>query len=479
MVPSPKAPAVLILAAGQGKRMKSPLPKVLHRVAGEPLLFPILRKIRRALPDASVGLVVGHGRDLVQATIQEQSEFSKLGIEFIFQSEQKGTGHAARCALDSNWGKALLKNGQALIVLPGDTPLVSEDLLRKLASPLGKNSALRLLTCEFPDPTGYGRVVRKGKTVTRIAEEKDASPRERQIREVAVSIYVFHSSFLQAALSQISNRNAQGEFYLTDAISCAVKKKKHVETLKWMNPEDLLGINDPWELSQVSKILNLRGLEDWGRRGVYFLDPDSTWVDGGVLFEGNAVIHPQVILRGKTVIGNEAELGPGVVLENVQVGESAIIETGTVAERAQIGAGAQVGPYARLRPEAVVGPEAKIGNFVELKKSRIGARTKIAHLSYVGDAEIGNDVNIGCGFITCNFDGRIIEGQRKHKTWIEDDVFVGSDCQTVAPVRIRKGAYIASGSTITEDVEADSLAIARARQVNKTGYARKLLSKNL
>jgi bifunctional UDP-N-acetylglucosamine pyrophosphorylase/glucosamine-1-phosphate N-acetyltransferase len=345
--------------------------------------------------------------------------------------------------------------------------------------PLGKGDALRLLTCTLAEPTGYGRIVRRGKTgpVLRITEEKDANLREKQIKEVSTSIYLFQAAFLKYGLQKLSNKNAQGEYYLTDLIAQAARAKKKVDVLHWNTPEDLRGVNDPWELALARRTLNERCIRDLCLKGVKFLNPWTTWVDITATIEEDAKIDPGAMICGTTRVGKGAIIGARCVLRNVQVGENAHVKIGTVAEDSTIGEGANVGPYAHLRPDSFVGSHAKIGNFVELKKAKIGERTSIAHLSYVGDADIGKDVNIGCGFVTCNFDGRVINGERKHRTIIEDEVFLGSDCQTVAPVKIGRGAYVASGSTITEDVESGSLAIARARQVNKPGYAKKLRQK--
>ena len=279
---------------------------------------------------------------------------------------------------------------------------------------------------------------------------------------------------MKYGLQKLSNKNAQGEYYLTDLIAQASRSKKKIDVLHWSNPEDLRGVNDPWELAQAGRMLNERCIRDWALKGVKFIHPWATWVDLSVELEEDAVIHPGTILSGTTKVTRGATIGPRCVLKNVAVGKGANVKTGTVGEDSVIGDGASVGPYAHLRPGSVVGADAKIGNFVELKKARIGERTSMAHLSYVGDAEVGKDVNIGCGFVTCNFDGRVIDGERKHRTVIEDDVFLGSDCQTIAPVKIGRGAYMASGSTITEDVEPEAMAIARSRQVNKPGYAKKL-----
>jgi bifunctional UDP-N-acetylglucosamine pyrophosphorylase/glucosamine-1-phosphate N-acetyltransferase len=470
---------VIILAAGQGKRMRSSLPKVLHEIGGKPLLFHIISHVQSVTPDASIAVVVGHGREQVEKAVREEKSFSSLKISFIHQVEQKGTGHAARCAMDSEWGEQMVRAKANVLVLPGDLPLITASLVEQMFLPLGRGDALRLLTCTLADPTGYGRIVRRGKTgpVLRIVEEKDASLREKQIQEVSTSIYLFSAAFLKYGLQKLSNKNAQGEYYLTDLIGQAARAKKKVDVLHWAVPEDLRGVNDPWELAQARRILNERCIRDWSLKGVKFMHPWTTWVDLSVQLEEDVIVEPGVILSGSTQVARGAIIGARCVLKNVKVGAGANLKVGTVAEDSVIEEGASLGPYAHLRPGSMVGKGAKIGNFVELKKSRIGEKSSVAHLSYVGDAEVGKNVNIGCGFVTCNFDGRIINGERKHKTIIEDDVFLGSDCQTVAPVRVGKGAYVASGSTITEDVEADALAIARTRQVNKPGYAKKLREK--
>lgn len=481
--------SVIILGAGLGKRMRSSIPKVLHSVGGSPMLFHILSGLKKVCPKAKVAIVVGYAREQVEASVRSHNDFLSLDITFIHQPEQRGTGHAARCAMDSDWGEQQVRSQSQILVLPGDLPLISSELIEQMLLPLEKSQAMRLLTCELPDPKGYGRVVRLGKSssgerpVVQIVEQNDASEREKLIREVATSIYLFQSEFLRKGLQKLSNDNAQGEYYLTDLVAQAARllrknrMKTSIDVLQWTNPEDLRGVNDPWELAQAAKILNERILKFWATQGVRWEDPSATWVDASVKFEGSAIVFPGVVLRGHTTIGNGTVIGPHVVLNHMIVGNDVQIKAGTVAENSCIEDRAQVGPYAHLRPESHVGVESKIGNFVELKKSRIGEKTSVAHLSYLGDAEVGSHVNIGCGFVTCNFDGRIIEGQRKHKTVIEDRAFIGSDCQAIAPVRIGRGAYIASGSTITENVESDSLAIARSRQVNKPGYARKLREK--
>ena len=456
--------------------MQSPLPKVLNEIGGKPIIYHILNQVMAVLPQANIAVVVGHGRDKVEAYVRQEERFRDLAIEFVHQPQQLGTGHAVQCAMESSWGLELLKVTAAVMVLPGDFPLLSSQMIEELLTPLRRGEAIRLLTCELSEPTGYGRIIRRGKAgaVLRVVEEKDASPKEKEIREVATSIYLFSSSFLKDGLRKISNRNAQGEYYLTDLVALASKRGGKIDVLKWAGSADLRGVNDPWELAQANEILNERTIRSWALRGVRFLDTHSVHIDITVELSQGVVVHPGAILSGSTRVEEGCVIGAHVVLRDVQVGKNSHIQVGTVASRSRIGADAQVGPYAHLRPESEVGAHVKIGNFVELKKTKIGAGSNVAHLSYLGDAEVGQGVNIGCGFITCNFDGRVIEGQRKHRTVIEDGVFMGSDCQTVAPVTVGRGAFVASGSTITENVPADALAISRSRQVNKLGYARKL-----
>lgn len=456
---------VVILAAGLGKRMKSPLPKVLHEILGEPMIIHLLRKTFRALPECEVAIVVGHGREQVESTIRQHAEFSALcsqqKIIFVTQKQQRGTGDAARTAMDSVWGQRQIQKKSNILVLPGDSPLFTESLLQKMGEPFdskNKNCVVRLLTCLVQDSTGYGRVVRKGKTeIAKIVEEKDATPKEKQIREIAVSTYLFDSKFLANALPRLKTQNAQGEYYLTDVLAMPAKIKKKSEILCWENEADVKGVNDLWELSQAEALLQKRVVEFWAREGVRFIAPESVTIETSVKLSSGVKIERGVVLKGKTEISPHVEIRTGSVIQDSVVEE-----------------GSMIGPYAHLRPESHVGRESKIGNYVELKKTKIGNKTSVAHLSYLGDATVGDRVNIGCGFITCNFDGRVKNGSRKHPTIIEDDVFMGSDCQTIAPVKIGRGAYVASGSTITKDVESDSLAIARTKQEIKPGYAKRL-----
>jgi len=469
---------VVILAAGKGTRMRSSLPKVLQEVGGQPLLFHVLNSVLKTASQAPIAIVIGHEKEQIQKKVLADERFKKMNLTWIHQEQQNGTGHAAKTVMDSEWGTQRVKSKEHVLVLPGDLPLIQNNLIEQMIQPLVRGTALRLLSCTMDDPTGYGRVVRRGKkgSVLRIVEQKDANAREKLIQEVATSIYLFNPSFLRAGLRQLNNKNASKEYYLTDLIAQAAKVKKKIESLAWETPQDLKGVNNPWELSQAGLLLNQRCLYEWSQKGVRFMDPASTWVESTVEFDSDVFVYPGAILKGNTKIESNVVIGPRVYLENTTVKKGSELKIGTVAYDSVVGSGAKVGPYAHLRPGTKVGNKVKIGNFVELKQSEVGEETSIAHLSYIGDAKVGSRVNIGCGFVTCNFDGQIRDGKRKHKTVIEDDVFMGSDCQTVAPVTVGKGAYVASGSTITKNVDSGDMAIARSRQVNKKGYAKRFRS---
>lgn len=456
--------------------MKSSDPKVIQPICGRPLIEQLLETLHRALPDADVAVVVGHGREKVEAVCKETAFAQSGKLSFVLQDQQLGTGHAARCAMDSPWGEKQVSGKRNILVMAGDTPLIPEDLFKKSSEALSKGAALRLVSTVIDQPTGYGRIVRKGKSgpIQKIVEEKDASAKEKAIHEVAMSFYLFESAFLQKSLKNLKTSNAQKEYYLTDVVSAATKAKKKIDSLIWPSSDDLLGINDFWELAKADKILMGRILKEKAKSGVRIIDPERTRIEPTVVVEEGTVIHPGASLEGRTTIGKGTVIGPGVVLKNVRVGSGAEIKLGSVGYDSVVEDKVALGPYAHLRPGSHVCEGAKIGNFVELKQARIGKGTSVAHLSYLGDAEVGDRANIGCGFVTCNFDGRVINGSRKHKTIIGDEVFMGSDCQVIAPIQIGKGAYVASGSTLSEDVEPGALAIARSRQTNKPGYAAKL-----
>jgi bifunctional UDP-N-acetylglucosamine pyrophosphorylase/glucosamine-1-phosphate N-acetyltransferase len=457
-------PCVLILAAGRGKRMLSDLPKPLQEVAGKCLLFYVITEVFEAFPQVSLGIVVGYQASQVEHYVRQHFQDKLDQIVFILQPEPSGTADAVRWGLRSDWGRKLVQDQLPLLVLPGDFPLMQAPLFEAMAAALSPGQVLRLLVTQLVQPQGYGRVIREAGRVQRIVEEKDATSEEKKIKEVACCVYLFDSKFLAKALDALSTNNAQGEWYLTDVIAQASGK---LEVLGWPS-EDLQGVNDLWELAQAERAMYLRCARFWLSRGVRILDPWNVRIGIEVELEPSVVLHPGVILGGKTKIGKNTVIGPYVVLHEVQVGEGCQLKVGTVAEQTVVGDHTQVGPYAHLRPETYLGSYVKVGDFVELKKTSLGERTSVAHLSYLGDAQVGRGVTVGCGFVTCNYDG-----QKKYETVIEDGAFIGSACQAVAPIRIGAQACVAAGSTLTEDVPSLSLAIARSRQTNKSDYVKK------
>jgi bifunctional UDP-N-acetylglucosamine pyrophosphorylase/glucosamine-1-phosphate N-acetyltransferase len=462
--------AFSILAAGKGTRMKSPLPKVLSSVLGEPMIFGVLDSIRVAAPDAPVSVVVGFGREEVKKAIASEPRFSAMSIDFVLQEEQLGTGHAAKCALESQWGKRIKDESRSMVILPGDFPLLNSDVVAKLVAEI--DGKVTLLTTERPDPTGYGRVIRQ-EGGARIVEQADASPEEQSVKEVAVSIYAFDPEFLGAALSELKTDNAQGEYYLPDVVFAATREKA-LKIVEWREYEDLSGVNDPWELALASEKLALRRVKYHAQNGVRFDDPKTVRLGSQVELSPGSRVGAGCELEGRTKVAEGARIEADCTIRNTEVGTDVHVKRGCYFEDSAVDARVKIGPYAHLRPGSRVGAGSKIGNFVELKKTELSENVAVSHLSYLGDAKVGKDVNIGCGFITCNFDGRVIDGKRKHETIIEDEAFVGSDCQTVAPVTVGKGAYVASGTTVTKNVPEDALAVGRVKQENKLGYASRL-----
>jgi bifunctional UDP-N-acetylglucosamine pyrophosphorylase/glucosamine-1-phosphate N-acetyltransferase len=449
--------AVVILAAGQGTRMKSAQPKVLHPVAGMPMLQHVVRTAS-ALNAFPIVAVVGHGADLVTQAMEAPF------LEFVHQKQQLGTGHALICA------KASLAQFEGdLLLLCGDVPLLQSTTLENLIRHHRKSPAsLTILTAEINEPTGYGRIIRGENGVERIVEEKDAKNSERNIKEINTGIYLFNAPDVFKWLANIGNRNAQGEYYLTDVVTEAQKFGHHVEALKVENTDEIMGINDRVQLSVADRLMRLRINEFHQHSGVTIIDPHSTYIEPDVTIGPDTILLPGVHLRGQTQIGNHCTIEPGVVITDCQVGHHVHIKSGSVLTESHIGDACLIGPMAHLRPGTVLKGHNKIGNFVETKKAVIGEKSQASHLSYLGDADLGKNVNIGCGTITCNYDG-----VNKHQTVIEDDVFVGSDTQFVAPVSIGHGSLIAAGSTITKDVPADALAISRSDQKIVDGWAAK------
>ncbi len=441
--------------------MRSNLPKVLHRLLG----LPMYAHVTRAALEAQVSrvvLVVGHGRELLTKDVAER--FDAQQVLTAVQERQLGTGDAARAGLSampdvSGW----------VLVLCGDTPLVSADLIRALIAVAEQTTApLAMLTSHISDPTGYGRIVRDAEgQIQRIREHKDASEAERKICEVNPGVYAVRAPFLRDALSRLSTDNAQGELYLTDVVEQAANQGG-VASLPWRF-EDTQGVNDRAQLAQCEGVLRLRRATELARSGVTVRDLNSVCVDVSAVVEPDAILEANVHVRGASVIASGARIDTGCVLTDVRIARGAYLKPYTIATESVIGEDAQAGPFSHLRPESVMEADSHIGNFVEMKKTRLGRGSKANHLAYLGDGDIGRDVNVGAGTIFCNYDG-----YQKHKTILEDGVFIGSDSQLVAPVRVGKGAYVGTGTTVTEDVPADALALGRARQTNKPDYGSRL-----
>jgi bifunctional UDP-N-acetylglucosamine pyrophosphorylase/glucosamine-1-phosphate N-acetyltransferase len=449
---------VIILAAGKGTRMKSAKIKLLHRAAGRPIVDYVLDLATALCPTAPV-MIVGHQGEDVQQSVGERARYA-------VQAEQLGTGHAVLQAapLLEEGGIA----GKRILILSGDVPLTRPQTLQRLLDEHERSgNALTLLTMKLANPAMYGRIVRDASgAVTRIVEAKDASDEQKRIDEVNAGIYVFNGEHLFDNLRNLKPENAQKEYYLTDLLAVIREAGDRVGAVIADDPIEALGVNSRGELAQVENEIQRRVVEQLMSDGVTFRNPSTVVIDSTVTIGQDTVVYPFVTLEGTTRIGTDCVIDPGVHLVNVTVGNNVHLKTGTVAEDATIEDESSVGPYAHLRPGSKLGRKVKVGNFVETKKAVFGAGAKASHLSYIGDAEIGADVNIGAGTITCNYDG-----VNKHKTILEDGVFIGSDTQLVAPVRVGRGAYVGAGSTITKDVPPDALALSRTPQKNVEGWA--------
>lgn len=446
---------VMILAAGLGTRMKSRRAKVLHELAGRPLVAHVLGAAFELAPEA-IFTVVGHQAEEVERAVRDQAarlteskSTAALDLQFVMQAEQKGTGHAVMAARDRLAGRR-----GPLVIVAGDAPLIEGATLKHLVEThrAEKNDAT-MLTVVMDDPTGYGRIIRnKDDSLLRCVEQKDASPEQLTVREVGVSIYCFDVPSLLGALDRLTTDNAQGEYYLTDVPRIMQQQGKNVGLLCHSSAEEVLGVNTRIELADLERKLRDRKLRELMLSGVTIIDPATTYIHQDVEVGQDSVIHPQVIIEGASRIGSGCTIHSWTRLKNVEIGDNVAIRNSCVIEDSTIRDGATVGPFARLRAGAEIGEKAGIGNFVEVKKSKIGRGTKASHLTYLGDATLGERVNIGAGTVTCNYDG-----VRKNETIIEDDVKIGSDTMLVAPVRVGRGSVTAAGSVVIKDVPPDSL----------------------
>jgi bifunctional UDP-N-acetylglucosamine pyrophosphorylase/glucosamine-1-phosphate N-acetyltransferase len=443
--------AVIILAAGMGKRMKSKRVKVLHHLSGSPMLRYTVG-LAKDLKSEKVIVVIGHQSEEVKNVFQRE------GIDFCLQEKQLGTGDAVRCTRE-----VLKKFSGTVLILCGDAPLIKRETVKRLIeSHHASRSKVTLLTTCMANPAGYGRVVRDKKgRVVRIVEEKDASEREKRIPEINTGIYCMEADFLFRALPRIRKENAQAEYYLTDVVSMAVRERKKVSALVVGDPDEVMGINDRVDLAKADRIMRERINTELMRGGVTIIDPDVTYIDKGVEIGKDTVIYPNSVIQGNTIIGESCLIESGSMIVDSEIGSNVVVRSCSIITKSRIKDQASIGPFAHLRPETHLEEGVKIGNFVEVKKSKIGKGSKASHLSYIGDTTMGEGVNVGAGTITCNYDGK-----KKHPTYIEDRVFIGSDTQLIAPVTIGKDSLIGAGSTITRNVPPYSLAVSRSKQIN-------------
>ncbi|PAF28312.1 bifunctional UDP-N-acetylglucosamine diphosphorylase/glucosamine-1-phosphate N-acetyltransferase GlmU [Paenibacillus sp. 7516] len=447
----------IVLAAGQGKRMKSKLYKVLHPVCGKPMVAHVLDAALRAGVERSV-VVVGHGAEAVQSFLGSKAEYA-------LQAEQLGTGHAVKQV------KSLLGSEQgSTIVVCGDTPLVTSETLEGLMKlHESRGAAATVLTAQLDNPKGYGRVIRgEDGSVQRIVEQKDCNEQEDAVKEINTGTYCFDNAKLFAALEKVTNQNAQGEYYLTDVVGIFRNDGEVVEAYMSDDIAESIGVNDRLALSQAEAYMRERLAVKHMLNGVTIIDPSSTYIGADVTIGSDTVLYPGTILKGTTSIGEACHIGPQADIEDSVIQNGVTIKHSVLAQ-AEVGEETTVGPFAYLRPGTKLGRKVKIGDFVEVKNATIDEGSKVSHLSYIGDAKVGKNVNVGCGAITVNYDG-----YNKAVTTIEDDAFVGSNVNLIAPITVGKGAYVVAGSTVTHSVPENDLAIARPRQENKPGYAEKI-----
>jgi len=449
--------AIAIMAAGKGTRLQSKHPKVLNEVGGKSLLAHVIAAAQQVVAPQDIFAIIGYQAERVRSAVKETR------VQFIVQEPQRGTGHALMCA------RGALAGYDHVIVLSGDAPLITPATIAKLRDfHLQQKPAMTILSTELPDPTGYGRLLRKGKSgeVQAVVEEKSCTPAQRKLREINSGFYAFAVQPLFAHIENLKTDNPHAEYYLTDMAEVLCKARQKVLAVRTESPAEILGSNTREELVGLDRKMRRDKCTQLMASGVTIFFPETCVIDADVEVGADTIVEPFVQLLGRTRVGSDCRIRSYSVIQNSEIGDGVLVRPGCVLDEAHVANRASLGPYAHLRPGSEIGEDAHVGNFVETKKTRLGRGSKANHLTYLGDAQIGEGVNIGAGTITCNYDG-----VNKHKTIIEDQVFVGSDATLVAPVKLGKGSYVGAASCITEDVPADSLALARSKQIVKEGWA--------
>ncbi|EPL9572277.1 bifunctional UDP-N-acetylglucosamine diphosphorylase/glucosamine-1-phosphate N-acetyltransferase GlmU [Providencia rettgeri] len=450
--------SVVILAAGKGTRMYSDLPKVLHLLAGKPMVQHVI-DTAKSIGASDIHLVYGHGGDLLKEKLGEQN------LNWVLQAEQLGTGHAMQQAAPS------FQDDEDIVMLYGDVPLIAKDTLDRLIE-VKPQGGIGLLTVILDNPTGYGRIIRENNEVVGIIEQKDATEEQREIQEINTGIMVASGKDFKRWLAQLNNDNAQGEYYITDIIALAHKEGNKVATVHPSRLSEMEGVNNRLQLAALERVYQKEQAEKLLLAGVMLIDPERFDIRGTLTHGRDIIIDTNVIIEGNVTLGNNVQIQSGCILKDCVIGDNSIISPYSVIENSELSSECTVGPFARLRPGAKLAAKAHVGNFVEMKNATLGLGSKAGHLSYLGDAQIGDNVNIGAGTITCNYDGA-----NKHKTIIGDDVFVGSDTQLVAPVSVAKGATIGAGTTVTRDVNEDELVVSRVKQMHIKNWQRPVKKK--
>src|SRR5579884_710894 len=452
--------AIVIMAAGKGTRLKSKRAKVLHEIAGQPLLAHVIKASQQIVSPQDIYVIIGHQAGAVRAAV------SPMGVKFVLQAEQRGTGHAIMCARDQ------VNGYENILVLSGDVPLIrTETIARVRDFHLSEKAAMTILTAEPTDPFGYGRIIRAGagsNRVKAIVEQKALNKAQQKTREINSGIYAFATRPLFSNIDSLTSDNAHQELYLTDMAAMLVRKKMPVVAIKASDPAEVLGANTLAELAALDATMRARKCNELMAAGVSIYRPETCVIDPEVEIGADTIVEPFVQILGKTRIGSDCRIRSFSVISDSQIADNVLVRPGCIIDQSQVATGALLGPYSHLRPASEIGEGAHVGNFVETKKTKLGKGSKANHLTYLGDSEIGAGVNIGAGTITCNYDG-----VHKHGTTIEDGAFIGSDTTLVAPVRVGRDAYVGAASCITADVPADSLAIGRGVQVVKEGWAKR------